>query len=355
MFYILTHELVQQLLLDDEVFVVGWETSTVFDTFGLHMMSCEGHKARRQKRPHRAAFLPASIRQNLEPAVRDISHRLIVGFGNAKTVELRSAFAARLPVLVMLNLFGLPNSSEQLFRSWYDSFESALANEHFDPAIRKQGQTAVGAFHEPMQSAIAAAHSLPPGPTLLSALVHDAHKDRLNDEEISRNALIVMFGGISTVEALILNTLWLLAKNPHHMPAAKADNAALAAAIEETIRLRGPVQSATRLVTRDTIVNKVELRQGDIINLILSAANHDPTVFQNPEEFIPGRPNIARHLGFAAGPHLCLGMHLARTEAAIAINALFQQFPRCNVDLDATAQPSGSVFHQPEYLTLNLE
>ncbi len=157
MYYALTHDLVQRLLLDDVNFVVGWETSTVFDTFGVHMMSCEGTEARRQKRPHRQAFLPASIRHNIEPAIETIARSLAGQFSADGEVELRAAFASRLPILVMLPLFGLPETGEALFRSWYDDFEAALANEHFDPAIRARGREAVAAFHAYLQPAMDAA------------------------------------------------------------------------------------------------------------------------------------------------------------------------------------------------------
>jgi cytochrome P450 len=352
MYYALTHELVQQLLLDDINFVVGWETSTVYDTFGLHMMSCEGIAARRQKRPLRASFLPSAIRQNLEPVVTGIANQLVDGFAGDCKIELRTSFASRLPILVMLKLFGLPETDEYLFRSWYDDFESALANEHFGPAIRSRGQQAVAAFHNHLQPVIDAARQRPPDGTLLSTLVHDGHDIKLSDEEIRRNALIVMFGGISTVEALILNTLWILAHHPNWLETARCHPESLNAILEESIRLIGPVQSATRLVAQDVKVAGVHLKKGDIINLILSAANHDPAVFEAPDEFHPDRPNISRHLGFAAGPHLCLGMHLARTEGRIALQKLFERLPGLAIDLTRTTAPLGTVFRQPQRLTL---
>jgi cytochrome P450 len=347
MYYALTHDLVHRLLLDDVNFVVGWETSTVYDTFGTHMMSCEGRQARRQKRPHRMAFLPATIRQTLEPDIRDTATQLVNTFRHHGEVDIRPAFAARLPILVMLNLFGLPAADEALFRSWYDDFEAALANEHFDPAIRARGQAAVAAFHAHLQPVIETARNNPPDGSLLSCLTHDDRDDRLTDEEIRHNALIVMFGGISTVEALILNTLWLLAHHPDWLERVRTDRSCLPAVLEESIRLIGPVQSATRQVTRDIGIDGVKLKQGDIINLILSAANHDPAVFEAPDEFRPGRPNIARHLGFAAGPHLCLGMHLARAEAQIALNTLFDKLPGLKPDISRSTAPSGAVFRQP--------
>jgi cytochrome P450 len=135
--------------------------------------------------------------------------------------------------------------------------------------------------------------------------------------------------------------------HPDWLKRVRTDRSCLPAVLEESIRLIGPVQSATRQVTRDIEIDGVKLKQGDIINLILSAANHDPAVFEAPDEFRPGRPNIARHLGFAAGPHLCLGMHLARAEAQIALNTLFDELPGLKPDISRSTAPSGAVFRQP--------
>lgn len=353
MYYALTHDLVQRLLLDDQNFVVGWGTSTVYDTFGTHMMSCEGRDARRQKRPFRPAFLPVSIRQTLEPDIRSTASQLVETFRQQGEADIRPAFAARLPILVMLTLFGLPATDEALFRSWYDDFEAALANEHFDPAIRARGQKAVAAFHAHLQPAIEAARARPADASLMSALAHDAREDRLSNEEIRRNALIVMFGGISTVEALILNTMWTLAHHPDWLERVRTDRACLPAVLEESIRLIGPVQSATRMVTRDIQVDGVPLKEGDIVNLILSAANHDPAVFEAPREFRPDRPEISRHVGFAAGPHLCLGMHLARTQARTALSVLFDLLPGLMPDIERSSPPTGAVFRQPSRLVIS--
>ncbi len=107
------------------------------------------------------------------------------------------------------------------------------------------------------------------------------------------------------------------------------------------------------MVTRDIEVDGVPLKQGDIVNLILSAANHDPTVFEAPREFRPDRPEISRHVGFAAGPHLCLGMHLARTQARTALSVLFDLLPGLMPDIERSSPPTGAVFRQPSRLVIS--
>lgn len=351
MYFVTRYDLCRDMLVDDETFVVGFERSPVFDILGPHMMSTESREARRYKHAHRRPFMPAAIRAALEPKIRAEVNQLIDHFAAKGEVELRRAFASRLPILVMLDLFGLPAGDEAAFRSWYDAFEKALANTTWDEAIRQQGKAAVARFHAHMQAAIEHHRSRPRAGTLLTELIHAAEDERLSDAEIRHNASIVFFGGISTVEALILNTLLSLSMHPDELARVRASPAALQAAIDETIRWLGPVQTAHRYVTKDTELAGVPLARGDVVAAILAAANHDPAVFPEPARYNPQRTG-ERHLGFAIGPHLCLGMHLARAEARIAIETLLARWPRCRMDPSRPAVPHGAEFRQPNSLWL---
>lgn len=351
MYFVTRYDLCRDILLDDQTFVVGFDRSPVLDILGRHMMSTDGALARRYKHAHRHPFVASAIRERLETRIAAQADRLIDTFAGAREVELRQAFASRLPVLVMLDLFGLPAPDEPLFRSWYDAFEQALANAGGDADIRARGKTAVAQFHDHMQAEIARARRRPMDGSLLSLLVHAPADERLSDDEIRNNAAIVLFGGISTVEALILDTLYALAANPHERRAVDADPARLAPVIEETIRWLGPVQTAHRAVARPATIGGVALAPGDIVVAILGAANHDPSVFPEPARFDPDRSG-ARHLGFATGPHLCLGQHLARAEVRIAIERLIARCPDLQADPERPARPHGAEFRQPPALWL---
>jgi cytochrome P450 len=350
-YFVTRYDLCRDILLDDQTFAVGFERSPVLDILGRHMMSTDGALARRYKHAHRQPFLASSIREGLEAQIQAQADRLIDGFAGTREVELRQAFASRLPVLVMLDLFGLPASDESLFRGWYDAFEQALANTAGDAEVRARGKTAVARFHAHMQAAVERARRRAGDGSLLSALVHAPADARLSDEEIRHNAAIVLFGGISTVEALILNTIYALALHPAEHRAVRDDPARLPAVIEETIRWLGPVQTAHRAVTRPVRLAGVGLAPGDVVAAILAAANHDPAQFARPDRFDPDRQD-GRHLGFATGPHLCLGQHLARAEVRLALERLFQRWPGCTLDPVRPVRPHGAEFRQPRSLWL---
>lgn len=181
-------ELCKQVLRDDEVFAVGFERSTVADILGEHMMSVDGEAARRYKRAFEPPFLPGAIRDQVEPRIALIARGPAESFCERGEVELRSGFAGRLPVLVMLGLLGLPAGDELLLRRWYDAFEAALANTGFDPQVRRVGKAAAAEFHEYIAAALGEVRGVRRPGTLLDDLVHadpDGPAGRLTDEEIA--------------------------------------------------------------------------------------------------------------------------------------------------------------------------
>lgn len=342
------HADVQQILRDDARFLVGTEASLIHDTFGAHMLTSDGPDQVRQKAAFRGAFAPARIRAAMAAHVDAIVAALIDGFARDGKVELRKSFAARLPVLAILRLFGLAAEAEADLRQWYDAFEAALANFTRDPAVRARAAEHVVEFHALVQAGIDRVRAVPGG-DLLSAVVH-ARDNTLTDDEICRNAAIIFFGGISTVEALILNAVHALALDPALQARVAADKALIPLVIEETMRWTSPVQSATRHTVAPVTFGDVTFPAGATVNCMLGAANRDPSVFPDPDRFDIDRPNLRSHLGFAAGPHFCLGSHLAKLECASALDALLT---RCSgFTLATPADVRGYEFRQPRRLDL---
>jgi len=350
MYFVTRYADVTAILQDTEHFIVGTKKSTVFDTFGEHMMTVEGERHESYKRAHQTFFLPATIRDNLEDQIRIHADHLIDGFANEEEIELRAAFASRLPVLTMLSMFGLALDEEARLREWYNSFEKALSNFTWDASIRAQGRESASQFMALIQQYLGSLRSSPQSrgdSSLLAALLDAPDEDRLSDEEIGRNALILFFGGISTVEALILNSFYALSLQPETLARVRRDAALIPRALNETIRWLGPVQSATRHVAKTSELHGVTFREGDTVNCMLAAANHDPEVFEDPDRFDIDRKNLQRQVGFAVGPHHCLGSRLARAEARIALQQLIVRLPAVRLDIERLEGPAGYEFRQP--------
>lgn len=335
-------------LLDTDKLTVASPDSLLFDTFGEHMLTTEGALHRHYRDPKtQGAFMPGQVRVSLQEKIDRRVNELIDGLAARGEADLRPELAARLPVLVMLDLFGFPDADETLFRTWYDSFEAGLSNHARHESVREAAGANVRDAHAYLQDRIHRARTNPDG-SLLKEWLTRPNDQRLSDEQICRNALIIFFGGISTVEALTLNTLWALFMHPRTMERVRQSPDLIGQALDETIRWQAPVQSATRHTVSDTKISGTVIPAGETVNFMLGSANRDPAVFTSPDVFDIDRPNLNRHLGFATGPHLCLGRHLARAEAGTAIAQLLARLDGLRLAEDTA--PRGHEFRQPPAL-----
>lgn len=347
MWYVTRYEDVRAILMDSHNFTTACEKSLIFDTFGSQMLTTEGAEHDRYRRPVQPHFSVGFIRKNLENTIEVSARALVAGFKDKGVVELRGAIAARLPIQVILRVFGLPIEAESRVREWYDSFERALANFTRSDAVRREARINSARCHEYLAQVMGEVAENGETDSLLGALVNAPPATRLSDEEIRRNMLIIFFGGISTVEAVILNALWALFTHPAALARVFADLSLVDRVIEETLRWLSPVQSATRHVLHATTYKGVQFAAGDVVNCMLAAANRDQAVFANAACFDIDRSNSQRHLGFATGVHACLGFHLAKTEARIALQVLLSELQGVAAIPDMVSAPEGYEFRQP--------
>ncbi len=351
MWYIVGYEDVRTALLDSARLTTASARSTIFDTFGAQVLTTEGTTHERYRQALRHPFTPAFIRAHLEPAIAAAASELVDDIQKRGVADLRSEFARRLPIQVILLICGLPADAEPQMRRWYDSFETALANFAGDESIRSAAKRSVAQFHALLDTAIdSVTHT---DRSLLGRLVNAPANERLDDEEIKRNLDIVFFGGISTVEALLLNSLWAMFEHAEVLEQAQRDGTLLPQLIEETMRWLSPVQSATRHVTQPFEWQGIQFSAHDTVNCMLGAANRDPSVFPDPDRFDLHRANSRRHLGFATGAHACLGSHLAKAEVLIGLRTLLSRLRHIRLERSLTEAPTGYEFRQPRKLTVS--
>jgi cytochrome P450 len=344
--YVTRYEDVRIIAMDSARFTTVSDHSLIYDTFGTQILTTEGSDHARYRRAVQPNFQPGYIRQNFESTIVAAATRLIEGFRGRGEIDLRAAFAARLPIQTILAVFGLPLEAETAMRNWYDVFERGLSNYTRDERVRRDTHANVAEFYQYLDEAIRTARS-GNDQGLLSTLVRAPLEQRLDDEEIRRNTSLILFGGISTVEALILNSLWALFQQRDTFDRIRSDPRLIPRAIEETLRWLSPVQSATRHVVSDTRHAGVELRAGEIVNCMLGAANRDPAVFADPERYDIDRTNAQRHMAFATGGHSCLGLHLAKAQGRLALEQLLGRLPGLRPIPEHYSPPRGYEFRQP--------
>ncbi|QGN55651.1 cytochrome P450 [Novosphingobium sp. Gsoil 351] len=332
MYLVTRYDDVRQVLADPATYSTDSGASLIKRTFGEQILSLDGAPHDALKRQFQPLFTRRRVRDELEGKIATAAQALVASL--PVRCDLRRSYAARLPVQVMLLAFQMPPELEEEISALFAIFERALADHGESSAATDQGADCAR--------------------RLRSHFHRYARIDSpLCKDKVARNLSIIFFGGISTVEALILNALWLMLDRPEWQVRLRGERAMLPRFLEETVRWSGPVQSATRHVRRDIRLRGVAIPEGATVNAMIASANRDPAVFAMPDDFDPLRGDLIRHLGFAYGSHYCLGAHLALAEARIAIEALLDRFAAIHADGDL-AELVGHEFRQPQALRCKL-
>ena len=263
----------------------------------------------------------------LEPDIRKLADKLIDGFISEGEVEFHDAFCVPLPSTIFLRLFGMPLEDMDFLIAMKDRI---LKNEGVTMEEREQLGIAAGIeLRERLSARLAerradgARHD-----DLLDQFMHfelDGHG--LDDDEVVNIMHMFTIAGLDTVTSSLSCIVAWLATHPEDRRRVVADPSRLAGAIEEIMRVESPVPSGgARWATRDTEINGVPVRQGELVYLCWATANLDPGTFVAPLEADMDRSDN-RHIAFAAGLHRCLGSHLARAELRAAIDQLHRRIP----------------------------
>ena len=278
------------------------------------------------------AFRPRQVTTSFGTFVADEAARLVDALGGrAPMAELRAELAGPLAAAVVAETLGLDGRDEasvaQLL-TWYREIVASVSG--------------IAAGHEPTPGGAGAMAAL--ADVVAEHVV--AHGGTLTEEETVSNAAVIMFGGIETTEGMILNALWFLLRDDDARRAVVADLALAEGVVEESLRLEPSAAVVDRYATRDVDLGGAAVRAGDLVVVSLAGANRDPAAFADPDRFDLRRPDAKRHLAFAAGPHVCIGMDLARLEARVAVQTLLARFPDVRL-ADGAPAPTGLVFRKP--------
>lgn len=275
----------------------------------------------------------------LEERIRALANELIDGFiGDPETggeCKFDEVFGRPLPVLVFLDLMGLPRSMCDTFVSW------AMALLHSnDRAIMGATLKTIGDY---LKTAIADKQAAPDD-GLVSRIVHaEIDGQPISEREAFGFVTFLFIAGLDTVFAT-LNNIWVwLAQNPERRKEIIDNPDKINAVVEELLRVHS-VTFSGRTVAQDVTLRGVELKKGDKITSILPACNFDPKVFPNPTQVDFNRPKKII-LAFTVGVHSCMGAHLARLEVKIALQEWLRRIPEFKLKdgFKAEYRPGGVV------------
>jgi cytochrome P450 len=326
-----TRALALAVLRDDVTFTVDDPRFSTAVVVGASMLSTDGAEHDRHRRPFARAYRLDAVRADLAEQVRADCDALIDAFADAGEAELRRQLAGPLAVLTMARALGLDALPVATVLGWYDAIVSAVTVVSGGGAVPEAGRTAFAELADHLRPALA------------------AHGDLTPDEAVS-NAAVLLFGGVETTEGMIANAALHLLGDPEQRALVAADRSLLPGAVNESLRLEPAAPFVDRYATADVELAGEPVRRGDLVRVSLRHANRDPATFAEPERFDVRRPEARLQLAFAQGPHVCLGMHLARLEAATALDRLLDRLPGVALDPARPAVIGGAVFHKPPEL-----
>jgi cytochrome P450 len=270
------------------------------------------------------AFTPRVV-ERLRPRIQQIVDDLLDAVAPAGEMDLMRDFAYPLPVTVIAEMLGVPASDRVQFRRWANDL-SGLLDPFNSPGGLDAAQQAfvdLAAYFR----AIFAERRRQPRDDLISALVAiEEQGDRLSEAELISISGLLLGAGFETTSSLLGNAVLALLQHPSERKRLQQDPSLMQSAVEEFLRYESPVQGTDRVAQRDCELGGRSIRAGQLVVLLLGAANRDPERFTDPDRLDVGRTDNA-HLAFSQGVHFCLGAQLARVEGQIAIETLLRRFP----------------------------
>jgi cytochrome P450 len=282
---------------------------------------------------HMTFFKPAYINA-LKKSVDVRVAQLLDGMAaQGPVVDMVTLFSAELPLFTLCEMLGVPQADRPKIIHWMHFLEMAgyLLQQQGAGSVSEE---TINEFLQEVQAmfdygrSILLARRRNPRDDLLSAIANARIEgELLPDEFLDGSWLLIIFAGNDTTRNSLSGTMKLLTQFPDQRSKLLAREELLPNAMQEAVRMVSPVMYMRRTATSDTEVGGQQIAQGEKVLMYYGAANRDPAVFQNPDQFDIERANASKHLAFGTGPHVCLGQRVARMQLESAYRQILARFP----------------------------
>jgi cytochrome P450 len=273
----------------------------------------------------------------LEPEVRKLVNEILDGIVPTGSCDFHQDFATPLPSTVFLAMMGLPQDDLDTLLRWRDDIIRPAADPAEAEAVRARTGAEITAYFDAQIDGLRET----PRSGFWSDLVNAQFEGRpLERGELLGMAFLLIIAGLDTVTATLDCMIKYLAQHPERRRELVERPELTTDAVEEMLRTETPVQLVPRMIAQDTTLGGVELKAGDHATIVLGAANLDPAVYDHPDDVDFDRQRSI-NLAFGGGPHLCLGINLARLELRVALEEWHRRIPEYSIP------PGTKIAHSP--------
>lgn len=342
-YLVLGYDAVEKIFLDPASYSNSIYGRNLGISFGRSVSTMDAPEHPRFRRIFQKAFLPQTVAQWGETLVDPVVGALMDQFAPRGKADMVREFTHYYPFQIIYRQLGLPPQDVKTFHKLAIAQTVVMYDvEHGTEASRKLGVYFKALLEERRRH---------PGEDLVSLLALAEVDGEQLPEEILISFLrqLVNAAGDTTYRATSVLLTGLLT-NPDQLEAVRQDRSLIPQAIEEALRWDGPVLIATRTPVADVELAGVKIPAGACLSVASGCANRDPARFENPDQFDIFRRK-QRNFGFAFGPHVCIGQHLARVEMTRALNAILDRLP--NLRLDSDMPPplvQGTMMRVPKHI-----
>jgi len=343
LYSVTSYVLAQQVLTDNVRFSSAGYASTIGQVMGRTILEMDPPEHQRHRALVARAFRARALEQWSDAIIGATVAELIDAFAGDGRADLVRQLTFPFPVRVIARVLGLPEEDWPRFLRLSTELIAVMRN--YDRAVAASRELR-GYF-----AGIIAERRRHPREDLVSQLIlAEVDGRRLGDEEIYPFLLLLLPAGAETTYRSSSNLLFGLLSQPDQLAAVRADRGLVPQAIEEGLRWEAPLLTVARTATQDVELGGVRIPAGGFVAVALGAANRDPERHPGPDEFDIFRDG-KQHLSFGDGAHRCLGMHLARLETTVLLNAVLDRLPELRLDPAAEDQHiHGMVFRSPPEL-----